>query len=301
MNAGDARAHELVDRFLGHLRTEIGVSPNTVRAYASDIDRYLGWAERAGADPLDPGTRGMRGYLADMDAAGYSRRTVARRLSAVRSFFAFLQREGLSNVDPAAVVATPKLPRRLPRTVATDLLDALLAEPDTGTPSGLRDRAILELLYASGARVGEIVALDVRDADLEQGQVLLTGKGDKQRIVPMHRTAVECLRAYLATGRPALGPLTAETALFLNRAGGRLHEGGVRRMMRRHLDALGARAGVTPHAIRHTFATHLLEGGADLRTVQELLGHVALTTTQTYTHVGVGRLRAVHRGAHPRA
>jgi integrase/recombinase XerD len=294
-------AAEAVDRFLTHLRIERNVSPNTVRAYAADLARYLEWAERAAVDPLDLTPQALRRYLAELDRAGYARRTIARRLSAVRSLFAYLNRDGALTIDPAAVVSTPKLPSRLPRTVANDLLSELLACPDPATPTGLRDRALLELLYATGARVSEVVGLDLSSTDLAGAQVKVTGKGDKQRILPLHREAVERLRAYIASGRPALRPRAGEDALFLNRNGGRLTDGGIRRMLHRRLTELGATANVTPHTLRHTFATHLLEGGADLRSVQDLLGHVALSTTQIYTHLGVDRLRRVHRDAHPRA
>jgi integrase/recombinase XerD len=297
----DVDVGSLVDRYLGQLRNERNASPQTLRAYASDLARYLEWAERTGADPLGSDPRIIRRYLAELDAARYSRRTIARRLSAVRSFFAYLNREGVVAHDPAAVVATPKQPSRLPRLIPTQLLERLLDAPDRDTPAGMRDRAILELLYASGARVSEVTGLDVKDVDLVQGQITVTGKGDKQRIIPIHREACARVRAYLTTGRPGLRPKPGETAVFLNRTGGRLTDGGIRRMLGRHLQALGESSGVTPHAFRHTFATHLLEAGADLRTVQDLLGHVALSTTQIYTHLGVQRLQAVHRDSHPRA
>lgn len=292
---------ELVDRFLQHLISERNASPQTVRAYSSDLARYLEWAERAGTEPLGADPRILRRYLADLDRSKYARRTVARRLSAVRSLFAFLNREGTLAYDPASVVASPKLPSRLPRLVPTDVLAALLDAPGDGTPAGMRDRAVLEMLYATGARVSEIASLDMRDVDLATGQVRVTGKGDKQRILPLHPEAVSRLHAYLTDGRSKMGPGAVEEAVFLNRRGTRLTDGGIRRMLRRHLDAIGAAAGVTPHTFRHTFATHLLEAGADLRTVQDLLGHVALSTTQLYTHLGVQRLQRVHRDAHPRA
>lgn len=291
----------LIERFLVHLADERNASPETVRAYAADLARYREWAERTAADPFSDDPRVLRRYLAELDAARYARRTIARRLSAVRSLFAFLNREGVLAHDAAAVVATPKLPARLPRIVPGDLLEALLEAPDASTPAGLRDRAILELLYASGARVSELAGLDLADFDRPSAQIRVTGKGDKQRILPLYREAVERLEAYLRAGRPAFHPAAGEPAAFLNRLGTRLTSGGIRRMLQRHIASLGAASGVTPHAFRHTFATHLLEGGADLRTVQDLLGHVALSTTQIYTHVSVQRLRDVHRGAHPRA
>jgi tyrosine recombinase XerC len=292
---------EAVDRYIVHLRDERNASPQTVRAYAADLARYLEWAERTSADPLGPDPRVMRRYLAELDAAKYSRRTIARRLSAVRSLFAYLNREGLIPHNPAAVVSTPKLDSRLPRLVPSDVLTALLDTPPRETPAGLRDRAILELLYATGTRVSELVGIDLRDVDGSGGQVRVTGKGSKQRILPVHREALARIDAYLRAGRPAFRPGAAEQALFLNRGGTRLSDGGVRRMLRRHLVTLGSASGITPHTLRHTFATHLLEAGADLRTVQDLLGHVALSTTQIYTHLGVQRLQRVHRDAHPRA
>jgi len=297
----DTSASVHVDRFLAHLRTERNVSPQTLRAYSSDLARYLEWTEREGADPLGSDPRILRRYLAELDRAKYARRTIARRLSAVRSLFAFLNREGVVAHDPAAVVSTPKLPARLPRVVPADILAALLDAPDVATPSGLRDRALLELLYATGARVSEVSNIDLAELDLAGGQVRVTGKGDKQRILPLHREAVERLQAYLRGGRGKLRPKAGEDAVFINRNGARLTDGGIRRMLHKHLDVLGAASGITPHSLRHTFATHLLEAGADLRTVQDLLGHVALSTTQIYTHLGVRRLQRVHKDAHPRA
>jgi tyrosine recombinase XerC len=299
VTAPDASA--AVDRFIAHLRDERNASPQTVRAYASDLARYLEWAERTGADPLTSDPRVMRRYLAELDRAKYSRRTIARRLSAVRSLFAYLNREGVVNWNPASVVATPKLEARLPRLVPTDVLTALLDTPSAGDAIGLRDRAILELLYATGARVSELVGIDLADYDRSAGQVKVTGKGSKQRILPLHREATARVDEYLTAARPALHPALAEAALFLNRTGTRLTDGGVRRMLHRHLVTLGSASGITPHTLRHTFATHLLEAGADLRTVQDLLGHVALSTTQIYTHLGVQRLQRVHKDAHPRA
>jgi len=298
MSAHDPDA--LVDRFLEHLVVERNASPQTVRAYATDLARYLEWAQRASVDPLAPDPPQLRRYLSELDRAKYARRTIARRLSAVRSLFAYLNREGITSIDPAAVVATPKLPSRLPRTVPTDLLVALLDAPDAATPAGLRDRALLELLYATGARVSEVAGLSLGDLDLSDSRLRVLGKGSKERDLPLHRQAVARLRTYLADGRPGLHPRLGEEAVFLNRAGGRLTDGGIRRMLKRYLDSLGESSGITPHTLRHTFATHLLEAGADLRTVQELLGHVALSTTQIYTHIGVKRLQRVHRDSHPR-
>ncbi len=298
-----APAEALVDGYLVHLRVERNASPNTVRAYATDLSAYLAWADRSGTDPLALSHRQLRGYLADLTAAQYSRRTIARRLSAVRSLFRFLVAEGRVQGNPAETLSSPKMPSRLPRLVPEDLLGALLDAPDMSMPEGLRDAAILELLYAAGIRVGELEGLDLGGLDLAQGQVRVLGKGSKERIVPIHRLAQRRITEYLRDGRPALARRgrSRDEAVFLSRIGTRMSAGAVRRMMHRYLDRLGSAAGVTPHTLRHTFATHLLSGGADLRAVQELLGHVALSTTQTYTHLSVKRLVDVHKQAHPRA
>lgn len=300
-------AHTLLDRFLAHLALERNLSPNTVRNYATDLAGYLDWAERSQLDPILLPHRSLRRYLAELDAAQYSRRTVSRRLAALRSFFSYLHREGLAPGDPASLLVAPKLPARLPKVVPSELLQQLLDAPAPDTPSGLRDRAVLELLYAAGLRVSELTGLDLGDVDLAEGRVKVMGKGSRERVLPIHRLSCRRLSEYIRDGRPGLGggrrrirPEDRD-AVFLNRLGGRLSSGAVRRMMRRHLESLGTSAQLTPHALRHTFATHLLEGGADLRTVQELLGHIALSTTQTYTHMSVRRLQDIHRDAHPRS
>ena len=294
-------ASKLVDRFLTHLAVERGYSPHTVRAYATDLAMYLDWAGRTHVDPLGLSHRQLRLYLAELDRAGYARRTVARRVASLRSFFAFLLAEGALSSDPSAVLMAPKVPSRLPRVVPDETLRALLDAPDDTTPTGLRDGALLELLYATGIRVGELVGLKIGDVDLAQGQAVVFGKGSKERIVPLHRHAAARIRLYLQEGRPRLVREQATDALFLSTRGRPLSPEAVRRILDRHLTATGASVSVSPHALRHTFATHLVEGGADLRTIQELLGHIALSTTQIYTHVSMKRLQDVHRTAHPRA
>lgn len=296
-----SEAARFVDRYLTHLSVERNASPNTVRAYAADLARYLDWAERAGVDPIRLDHRSLRRYLAELDRARYARTTIARRLSAVRSLFAFLSAEGFVDSDPSSVLSAPKTPARLPKIVPAAELSALLDAPDDQTPAGLRDRAILELLYASGLRVSELSGLDLAGLDLSQGQITVLGKGSKERIVPVHPAAAKRLRSYLATARPALATDRSPDAVFLSTRGNRLSDDAVRRLFKRYLAKAGGTMSLSPHAMRHTFATHLLEGGADLRTVQELLGHVALSTTQIYTHLGMKRLQDVHRNAHPRA
>lgn len=296
---GDTQS--MVDAFLTHLAVERNASPNTVRAYTADLARYLEWAERAGVHPTTLDHRALRRYLAELDRARYAKTTIARRLSAVRSLFGYLMAEGLVESDPSSVLTRPKMPQRLPRLVPGDELAALLDAPPEEGADGLRDRAVLELLYATGMRVSEVSALSLGDIDLAQGQLRAFGKGSKERIVPLHPAAVKRLRAYLRDGRELHARADSPDAVFLSARGKRLSADAVRRIFKRHLAAAGATLSLSPHAMRHTFATHLLEAGADLRSVQELLGHVALSTTQIYTHLSMKRLQDVHRSAHPRA
>lgn len=291
----------LVDAFIEQLRVERNLSPNTIAAYSADLAAFLGWASRENVHVLDADHRRLRRYLAELDRAGYARRTVARRLASVRTFYRFCVNRGFSPGSPAAVLQSPKLPRELPSVAPQSLLAQLLDAPDASSPSGLRDGAILELLYASGIRVSELTGLDIKDIDLSGATVRVMGKGSHERVVPIHPIAVRRVHEYLTGGRPGLAKHAGESAVFLNRLGTRLTSGGVRRMLDRRLNEIGAATDLTPHALRHSFATHLLEGGADLRTVQELLGHVALSTTQIYTHLSTKHLREVHKGAHPRA
>ena len=289
----------LVAGYLDHLASTRGLSPHTVRAYRSDLSRYLEWADRSRVDPIRPSHRELRLYLAELDQARYARTTIARRLAAVRSFLGYLEKQGITDANPSVVLSTPKLRARLPKLVPGSTLTALLDAPDLAQATGLRDAAVLEMLYATGARVAEISGLDVADVDLASSQIIVMGKGSRQRILPIHSKGVSRLRAYLHDGRPALDRART-TALFLSIRGNRMSTDAIRRMMKGYLEQVGAALSLSPHALRHTFASDLLEGGADLRTVQELLGHVALSTTQIYTHVGKNRLRDAHRGAHPR-
>lgn len=288
-----------ITAFLESLRHERNASPRTIAAYGSDLGQFVDWLERQGLDVTTLTYRRLRGYLGELDRARYSRRTIARKLSSVRSFYAYMVDRGLVAGSPADVVATPKLPSRLPKIASTEAIAALIESPDPETHLGVRDRAILELLYAGGLRVSELTGLDVGDVDLRQGLVRVMGKGSKERIVPVHRIAVRRIAEYAETARPALNK-RSEEALFLARTGSRLSSDGVRRMMKRYLDKTGAAHDLSPHALRHSFATHMLEAGADLRSVQELLGHVALSTTQIYTHLSTQRLQEVHKSAHPR-
>jgi integrase/recombinase XerC len=286
-----------LDRFDASLT---GASPATRRAYRSDLDGFVEWASRGGVEGPDGVSRQtLRRYVAYLTTRGYARRTVARKSSSLRRYFAWATGHGLLTTDPAASLSVPKGPGRLPRVLHDAELQALIDGPETPQPDDpveLRDRAVFELLYGSGLRVAELCSLDPDHLDLSQRQVRVWGKGDKQRRLPLSLPAVGALHAWLNRGRAHLvTPTTDDTPLFLNQRGRRLTPRDVRRILDRR-----ALAPVNPHALRHTFATHLLDGGADLRSVQELLGHADVGTTQIYTHVSTDRLQQVHRATHPR-
>ena len=289
-----------------HVRLERGRRPHTVAAYVRDaIDLAHRLQDRGIVRPDDVTLADLRGYLAELDEDGYARSTAARRASTARTFFRLLARRGIVGEDPAALLGSPKRSRHLPRVLRLDQVELLLAAPDRATAVGLRDLALLELLYGTGARVAEACSLSPRALDLAQGLVRLDGKGGKERIVPLGDPAIDALRTYITGARPELVAQAPEgraapSVLLLNTRGGALGTRDARTIVERH--ALAAGVGhVTPHTLRHTCATHLLEGGADLRVVQELLGHASLATTQRYTHLSRGRLREVHNAAHPRA
>ncbi len=300
-----------VEPFFDYLRVVRNVSPNTIQGYANDLSQFFSFLEgREPARAVDHVT--IRRFLGERRAAGDSTRTAARKLSALRSFFRYLCREGVLEDNPAAAVSSPRLDRRLPRYLHLEEVRRLLELPDR-TPRGLRDRAVLETLYATGARIGELAGLDVDDLDFEGEFVRLTGKGRKERVVPIGSAARAALGEYLALARPLFlragdrqadaggRERTAARALFLNQRGGRLSVRGLRRIVDRYLARLALDLRMSPHSLRHSFATHLLDAGADIRAVQEMLGHASLSTTQIYTHVSQARIRAVYRNAHPRA
>jgi site-specific recombinase XerD len=314
---GPAARHGL-EAFVAHLRDERGLSGHTVTAYRRDLVQFLQFAGRAGVtDPARVEPLLLRRFLALQRTRGLAAASIARKAAALRTAFRFLARRGLVPEDPAAGLGVPRGPKRLPVVLKPGQVDRLLAGPDPADPVGLRDRAILELLYATGIRVGELCGLRLGDVDLAADTVLVLGKGAKQRMVPFGEPARDALLDYLANGRAAMLPrvdqpasstsarqrdATADhEALFFNRRRKPMTQRDVRGMLERYRAAAGAPAGTSPHTLRHSYATHLLEGGADLRAVQELLGHVALTTTQTYTHVSNERLRRVYEQAHPRA
>lgn len=282
-----------------HLADERGLSPNTVAAYDRDARQLAGFcAGFAIDDPAEVTPLVLRRFLAELNRCGYARASLARKAATVRALFRLLSVRGLVDGDPAAGLAAGRGQRSLPRVLRVDEVERLLAAPDAA-PGGLRDRALLEFLYASGARVSELVDLDDDAVDVHGGVARLHGKGDKERVVPLGEPVRAAVARWLDEGRSALvGGST--TVVFCNASGRRLHPRSVRRIVARHAAAAGL-SRVTPHTLRHSYATHLLEGGADLRSVQELLGHTALATTQIYTHVSREQLRSAYEHAHPRA
>jgi integrase/recombinase XerC len=305
----------LVD-FLEHLRLNENASRHTVRAYDSDLSQFLtflaGRAGRKRADltMTDFDLLGVREFLADLHRRGITRASAARKLAAIRTFSRYLRREGLLESDPAALIGTPKREQRLPVHLGEAEMSTLLDMPDASQPLGRRDRTILELFYASGLRLSELVGLDLGDVNLNGRMVRVLGKGGKERIVPFNRSTEAALRAWLRDRESLVsvseipkkdGRRATRMPLFLNYQGGRLSTRSVDRLVRKYVAACSTRFGISPHALRHSFATHLLERGADLRAIQELLGHARLSTTQRYTHINAAQLMDVYRKAHPKA
>jgi integrase/recombinase XerC len=293
---------EQLREFLDYIRLNRNASAHTVAAYESDLSQFLAFAaeERDRSDALEPKHLDLdliRGFLAELYRQGQARASVARKVSALRTFVRYLRREGWIDSDPAALAVAPKREQKVPAHLSVDEMSQLLDAPDASTPLGRRDRAILELFYASGIRLSELVALDLEDVDLPGRMVRVMGKGRKERIVPFNQKAAAAIRAWLKD-RVALA---RGDALFVNARGGRLTGRSVQRLVARYVSSCSTRFGISPHALRHSFATHLLQAGADLRAIQELLGHVSLSTTQRYTHVNVAQLLDVYRKAHPRA
>ncbi len=294
--SGSAGKDASVEAFLRYLVLERGASAHTLRSYRSDLTDCAAFlAGRALGSLTGADARILRAYLADLHERGLARTSVARRLAALRSFYRFLVRRGRAGNNPAREVRTPRLPKRLPVYLPIDESEALLRADFAATPLGARDRAILETLYASGVRVAELAGLDVDDVDLREGAMRVMGKGAKERMVPLGRKAVEAIQAYLADREELAGPL------FRNRRRGRLTVRSLHRIVRARAEQAGLTRRVSPHTLRHTFATHLLDAGADLRLIQDLLGHARLGTTQKYTHVSTDRLMKVYDAAHPRA
>jgi integrase/recombinase XerC len=298
---------QAVDRFLAYLRDQRRVSDNTLRAYESDLRQFGEFlAGRLATAPLPPAPEkidvlAVRGFVARLSRDGLGKSSIARKLAAVRSFLKYVVREGRLEHNPAVGVPTPKVPKGLPRDLTVDEMFNLLDTIPGDDIAGLRDRAILELLYSAGLRVGELVSLNIEDFDLNGGMVRVLGKGNKERLVPFGSKAAVALDRWLEGGKELRAKSTAPEAVFLNLRGGRLTDRSVRRVLDRRISEAAIRGHVSPHALRHSFATHLLGAGADLRAIQELLGHSSLSTTQRYTHVSTDALMRVYDKAHPRA
>lgn len=299
----------LIFRYLDYLAGERRLSPHTIRAYEGDLRRLQVFLSRdyfdkkataIEVDEID--AMALRAFLAQLALSGRARSTQGRALSAVKGVFQFACREGALEASPAEAIKTPKAERRLPRHLRPAEMTALLESPEGDAPVARRDRALLELLYATGLRVGELVSLDWQDLDNTGRTLRVVGKGGKERMVPYGRPAAEALAAWQEAWEIlASRPWDADGCVFLNQQGGRLSARSVRRILNRYVDAAAVTGGVHPHTLRHSFATHLLEAGADLRAIQELLGHASLATTQRYTHVDIDRLLTVYRKSHPRA
>ncbi|MCC6294890.1 MAG: site-specific tyrosine recombinase XerD [Bryobacterales bacterium] len=294
-----SRLPGLVRSFLAHARLEKGLSANTLESYGRDLERYASGTLQQFGDEL-PAAVNVRAHLDSLYAGGLSSRSVSRHLTALRTFCLYLQREGILDADPVGTIPLPRQWRRLPKRLSEEEIARLTAAPDTGTAAGLRDRAMIELLYASGPRVSELCAIELRNLDLDMGLVRVTGKGNKQRIIPFAPAAARAMAEYLRQGRPRLLQGRPSAYLFVTERGGPL----TRQAFWRVISLAGRKAGIaqklTPHLLRHTFATHLLEGGADLRSVQTMLGHADISTTQIYTHVLPSRLRSAIERHHPR-
>ena len=309
-DARDLPCAEHLESFCLSLSAERNASPHTIRAYRIDLEDFLRWARRAKVDPLAATHRQLRRYLGELDRAQYQRTTVNRRLSSIRGFYRWLSVNGLIEEDPASVLQGPKIPKRLPKVIRPREMARLLGLYDTKdaqgnvreqSPEDMRNLAILEFLYACGARVSEASGLTLEGVDFAQGQVKVFGKGSKERIIPLHDMALSAMRTYLLLARPKLLKGGESDYFFVSTRGNQMSPDAIRKMFKESVRTAGLSEDLTPHDMRHTFATDLLSGGANLRSVQEMLGHASLSTTQIYTHVSVERLKSAHAQAHPRA
>ncbi|HEV2923568.1 MAG TPA: site-specific tyrosine recombinase XerD [Solirubrobacteraceae bacterium] len=296
---------EILD-FLAYLELERGLSRNTLEAYRSDLLQFGGFLGRRGLSLAETQHGDIAGFLSELAAGGAERRpvaaaTLARKVAALRSFYRHLRREGVHEHDPTAELRGPPKTRTLPRVLSREEVALLLSEPRGSGPRALRDRALLEVMYACGLRASEAIGLELADVDLEEGVLCARGKGSKERLVPIGSQAVAALRAYYRSGRPALLGARPESRLFINRRGTRLTRQGLYKIVQGHARRVGLDEKMSPHTLRHTFATHLLAGGCDLRSLQEMLGHADLATTQVYTHLSADRLKDAYFSAHPRA
>jgi integrase/recombinase XerD len=304
-----AEARHLTDLtldFLAYLELERGLSRNTLEAYRSDLQQFGEFIGRRGVDPLKVAPRDLAAFVSELASgrkpkAAVAPATLQRKIACLRSFYRNLRREQILDHDPTSELRPPRPRGRLPKVLSRDEVGRLLEQPRGASPAALRDRALLETMYACGLRASEAIGLELSALDLETGILRAHGKGSKERIVPIGSKAIETLHAYLARGRPRLVGLRDESRVFVNLRGGGLSRQGLYKIVQRHARSAGLEHRMSPHTLRHTFATHLLAGGCDLRSLQEMLGHADIGTTQIYTHLSADRLRDVYFDAHPRA
>jgi integrase/recombinase XerD len=299
------RLNDLAFDFLGYLELERGLSRNTLEAYRSDLQQFGEFLDRRGLDPLEVQTTDLTAFISEL-ATGASGRpaapaTLQRKIACLRSFYRHLRREQILDRDPAAELRGPRARARLPKVLSRDEVGRLLQQPRGDGPAARRDRALLETMYACGLRASEAIGLELSELDLEAGILRARGKGSKERIVPVGGKAIAALTEYLEKARPQLVGIRPEARVFVNLRGGGLSRQGLYKIVRRHARTAGLEQRMSPHTLRHTFATHLLTGGCDLRALQEMLGHADIGTTQIYTHLSTERLRDVYFDAHPRA
>lgn len=293
---------QLVDTYLLHLKVERGLAQNTLESYRRDLTKFVMYLRRQGVIALEQvERREILAFMEDLHNNGRAAATISRNLAAIRSFYGFLSQENLVGNNPSTELDSPKIPKRLPNIMTVSQVAKLLEQPDDKNPSGLRDKAMLELLYATGIRVSELVDLNIADVNLDMGFLRCLGKGSKERIVPVGKSAIKSIDTYLHKGRGKLIRDIQEEAVFVNFHGRRLTRQGFWKILKKYVRNAGFTGDITPHTLRHSFATHLLENGADLRAVQEMLGHSDITTTQIYTQVTAIRLRDVYQQYHPRA
>ncbi|MCX7780243.1 MAG: site-specific tyrosine recombinase XerD [Negativicutes bacterium] len=291
-----------VNEFINYLAVERGLAQNTLESYGRDLRQFQSYLSGSQIDIVKDSNRNtILAYLNSLQSKGRAVSTISRNLAAIKSFYQYLVRERYLEKDPAANLESPKLEKKLPKILTIAEVEELLKQPNTYIPTGLRDKAMLELLYATGIRVSELISLNISDVNLDMGYIKCYGKGAKERIVPLGSIAAKCVQEYTNKGRPKLVRTYDEAALFVNHHGNRLTRQGFWKIIKRYAREANIMKEITPHTLRHSFATHLLENGADLRSVQEMLGHADISTTQIYTHVTKNRLKEVYEKAHPRA
>ena len=298
---------QAVEQFLNYTTVERGLSPNTIAAYRNDLTQFVDFLQgrdsslQGNGSWKRIGTDALTAFVLDLHERGYSDKTKTRKVASTKALFGFLLEEGVLDKNPMEDFASPGVGESLPETLSVEEVDTLLSVEEAATPMSLRDRAIIEIMYATGVRVSELVSLDIDDVDLDENFVRCMGKGSKERIIPVHDEAVEAVRVYLQGGRESLAGPAAGRALFVSRKGGRLTRQALWLILKSRAQAAGIERKITPHTLRHSFATHLLIGGAQLRHVQELLGHASITTTQVYTHLTSEHVRTQYESSHPRA